>query len=577
MSCTISVRLAPMALGPLSATLNIRSASATLGSANVSGMGTAPGTLSISADAPVNGDCGAALIGSTSSTVATYTVKNIGTSATGMPTVSVNDTAQFTASGCSVSALQPNDTCTVSVTFKPKQHGQQTTSVSVSATPGGTANATVTGFGQNAATFAITATAGFDFGTAARGSTTGTTLSFTATNQGDVTSPTLAATTLGGTNPTSFSVTSDGCSGKAVAAGSTCALSVKFTPQVSGTPSTTLQVRSSSAVLGTATVSGKATPVWVKETASFAFKPFNVVTGTDANLVFAAGAAGNFISRSAGTWVDQSISNGPDFGQMGASSANSLWAVTSAGIERSTSPGIWYYDSSANGPMTLINGITPVSQTSVWASYQFDNGTLQAPMPGSVIYHYANGAWTSQTLALGGAGQMWGTSDTDVYAWGTHMQNDGGSSYKVTVILHRDASGNWSQTFTGKTLGVTANGLIGYTSVFGFGSPATNLYATARGDTVYRGTSPTNWTPMADAPAEIVGPKLHCDSVWGASPANVYIACMTSVYMHDGTTWSKPLTDANASFWSVWGSGPNDVYAVGSDTAGTTGVIYHLY
>ena len=139
------MKFVPQAQGPLSATLNIRSSSATLGSASLSGTGTAPGTLSVTADLPVNGDCGSAVIGATSSTIATYTVKNIGTSATGMPTISTSDTAQFIASGCALPSLAPNATCTVSVQFKPKHHGTQNATVSASATPGGTASAPVTG------------------------------------------------------------------------------------------------------------------------------------------------------------------------------------------------------------------------------------------------------------------------------------------------------------------------------------------------------------------------------------------------------------------------------------------------
>ena len=149
--------------------------------------------------------------------MATYTVKNVGTSMTGAPMVTTSDTAQFAASGCT-SALAPNATCTVTVSFTAKNHGTQTASVSASATPGGTANASVSGFGQNPATFAITSSSGFDFGSAATG-TTGLTLGFTATNQGDVMSPSLIAANLTGTNPTSFSVTSDLCTGKMIAAG----------------------------------------------------------------------------------------------------------------------------------------------------------------------------------------------------------------------------------------------------------------------------------------------------------------------------------------------------------------------
>ena len=171
--------------------------------------------------------------------------------------MTTSDTTQFVASGCAA-ALQPNATCTISVTFTAKQHGTQTASVSVSATPGGTANASVSGFGQNPATFVITSTSGFDFGSAAMG-TTGTTLTFKATNQGDVASPALIASNLTGTNPTLFATANDLCSGATIAAGSACTVDVQFTPKSQGPLAATLNVRAATGTLGSASLSGTGT------------------------------------------------------------------------------------------------------------------------------------------------------------------------------------------------------------------------------------------------------------------------------------------------------------------------------
>jgi hypothetical protein len=134
-SCHVNATFKPTSAGDKHAHFVVAATMGGMVAADLSGTGTPPGTVTISADAPANGDCGAALIGATSATVATYTVKNVGTSATGTPTVSTSDSTQFVASGCAA-ALQTNETCTVSVQFTAKQRGQQTASVSVSATPG---------------------------------------------------------------------------------------------------------------------------------------------------------------------------------------------------------------------------------------------------------------------------------------------------------------------------------------------------------------------------------------------------------------------------------------------------------
>src|SRR5207244_2379914 len=97
-----------------------------------------------------------------------------------------------------------------------------------------------------------------------------------------------------------FAIATDGCTGQVIAAGASCNLAVQFTPQVSGAPTAQINVRTASTVLGTATVSGKATPIWTKEMASVTSKPLNVVRGTDSSQLYAAGAGGYILARSGG-------------------------------------------------------------------------------------------------------------------------------------------------------------------------------------------------------------------------------------------------------------------------------------
>src|SRR5262249_37751552 len=152
---------------------------------------------------------GTALLGVASPMVAKFTVTNSGQAPTGTPMVSTSD-AQFVATGCA-NALPPNGQCTVSVTFTPASpggFGTQTASVKVTADPGGPAVAGLTGVGLRPAS--LSAPASVSFGdTTPRGSN-GPTETISVTNQGDVASVTLSASTLTGSG---FAIVAggDGC------------------------------------------------------------------------------------------------------------------------------------------------------------------------------------------------------------------------------------------------------------------------------------------------------------------------------------------------------------------------------
>ena len=59
-------------------------------------------------------------------------------------------------------------------------------------------------------------------------------------------------------------------------------------------------------------------------------------------------------------------------------------------------------------------------------------------------------------------------------------------------------------------------------------------------------------------------------AVWGTSATNVYAANWTGVVHYDGVEWVAGDTMPVAWLGGVWGSGPNDVFAVGDD-----GGIFH--
>jgi hypothetical protein len=137
-SCVVSVRFDPASPGDKSATLTVGDAAADL-----SGTATGSAVLALSSEANA---FGLVPIGG-ASTTAVFKVTNEGPVPSGTPSVALNG-ADFAISsnGCTA-ALGPKGTCSIGVQFRPAHLGAESATLSVSATPGGRANASLTGTG----------------------------------------------------------------------------------------------------------------------------------------------------------------------------------------------------------------------------------------------------------------------------------------------------------------------------------------------------------------------------------------------------------------------------------------------
>lgn len=567
-TCKVTTSFAPTSTGDKSAHFDLTAAMGGTVGADVTGTGTPQGTVSISPDMQ---SCGSALLNTTSTTMAMFTVTNIGTSATGVPSVSTSD-PQFTASGCTA-VLQPQDTCTVTVTFKPVNRGMQTASVSAMASPGGTANASATGTGLKPATFSVNPSS-YMFPTAVARNSTGATKTFVVTNVGDVMGPTLSASTITGTNAASFNKGTDGCSATTLAANGTCSVDVQLAPVTSGSLSATLNINASS-VLATASLAATGTPIWVQEAAGTT-GILNWVSGSDASNVMASGlmhdAQSNpsaiVLARNAGTgaWTSKSASPATSFGEISVGTSTVAWTTDDTELWELNGSGNWIIDNSPNSPKanassgTDLAGVFAVGSTDVFATV-----TMSAT---STMYHFtaANG-WVTETTPAG-ASQLWGTSASDMFAYGGFLS----SGQEFPVIIHRDGTGTWTRQYLGPG-GSTSSGLaVSVSGVSGVGKPATALYASVSGNGPLQATSAGNWTSIAGFPSG----AAKCYSVYAASTTAVFFVCSAGVYQYDGTTWGTPFAPAGMSLTSVWGSAANNVYVVGDD--GNEHVaIYHLY
>jgi hypothetical protein len=140
-SCAVTIRFAPVSPGSFSAVLSV---TATNGAdtSTLLGVGAAAATLAIS---PTSHAFGTVAIGLDSSF--TFTVTNTGGSYTGTLSVTLTGSPSMSIDANTCSVLPAGASCTVTVGFSPIAAGLASATLSVSASPGGTALATVTGAG----------------------------------------------------------------------------------------------------------------------------------------------------------------------------------------------------------------------------------------------------------------------------------------------------------------------------------------------------------------------------------------------------------------------------------------------
>jgi hypothetical protein len=207
-------------------------------------MVTPPAALSVS---PGSKDFSLVVVNST--VVASFDVLNGGGMSSGVPMAALGgtDAGQFSVTSGCTAQLTPGSRCTVMVTFKPTSVGAKNATLTVTASPGGSATATLMGTGALAGALTLTPTTPPSLGSLVPGAV-GTPTPFTVTNTGDL--PTSAlATSL--SNTTDFRL-DDQCGTATLAAHATCMLNVTFAPQTAGTKSATLAVTATQG--GTASV-----------------------------------------------------------------------------------------------------------------------------------------------------------------------------------------------------------------------------------------------------------------------------------------------------------------------------------
>ena len=246
-TCTIKARFNPGSTGSKLSSLTVMASPGGAAPSSLSGTGISQAALTIT---PATQDLGSLVIGTMSAPFA-FTVRNTGASPSGMitPTLASTDFA-IASNGCT-GTLAAGATCSISVQFTAAgPAGAKTAMLSVAASPGGTAMATVTGTSITMSLLTITP-ATHPFGNVLNGAMSAE-QTFTVTNTGGA-ATTVPTTTLSDT--TNFTVTMNGCTA-ALNAGASCTVKARFNPTTVASHNATLQVAAATGGTAVSQLSG---------------------------------------------------------------------------------------------------------------------------------------------------------------------------------------------------------------------------------------------------------------------------------------------------------------------------------
>lgn len=226
-SCTVQVNFTPQAAGPLSAFVQATATTGGTVQATLSGAGLRPAALSVS---PTSFTWPTEVAGS-AGTSASFVFTNDGDVSTGTLSTVLTGAAYSVKTTTCTGILAPQAPCTIDVTFAPATAGSHPGSLTVSATPGGSAVAALSGQAISPASLTLAPVAGSsaDFGNVLIGATN--TQTFRVTNTGQATSGQLSLS-LTGADAADFQLSSgtgDCQPGQTLTGGMACTIGVRFT------------------------------------------------------------------------------------------------------------------------------------------------------------------------------------------------------------------------------------------------------------------------------------------------------------------------------------------------------------
>jgi hypothetical protein len=251
-ACSFGIQFAPTTPGTKTAAVQINATPGGTINMTLTGSAQPQAALSIS---PTQKDFGTGALTS-ATTTQDFTILNAaGAVPTGTLSFALPDTDFAIVGSTCPSVLAGGDSCTITVQLQPKVIAAYNTTVSVNATPGGTASATITGNGVSA----LTITPSGAFPNTAVGAESD--ITFTVTNAATAVQTGILSTSLAGTSFGQFGIVSDGCAGTHLATGGTCTIVARFVPTSVGAKTASLTVSETPGIsTATANLSGTGGP-----------------------------------------------------------------------------------------------------------------------------------------------------------------------------------------------------------------------------------------------------------------------------------------------------------------------------
>jgi hypothetical protein len=143
---------------------------------------------------------------------------------------------------------------------------------------------------------------------------------------------------------------------------------------------------------------------------------------------------------------------------------------------------------------------------------------------------------------------IWGVDNSQIYAVG----NEG-------IILHFDGA-IWSRQFSGTDANLRDVWGTAENDIWAVGHEGDTPWNP--GDGVILHYDGNSWTEVTSILVAV--PPLI--AIWGSSPQDIFAVGDEGAMMHyDGFSWTAMTSGVSNSLYTVWGTGPSEVFAAGSD------------
>ena len=357
-------------------------------------------------------------VGSTSASL-TVVLTDTGSATLTLPSIALSDTADYSLMSTCGASLSAGGSCTLSLAFTPQTAASLPATITISNSAGASATVNISGTGTAVPlpVASLTPTAGLSFPATAASSTAGP-LTATLANTGSATL-TIPSITLGGTNPSDFSETTN-CTGT-LAGGSSCSIYVSFTPAAASTSyAATLTITDNSGGVANSTqsialIGSSSAPVTVPvatlSTTSLTFSPtpVNTAAGVQNVMLSNTGTAtltGIAISITGGTTAS-AFSQTSNCGSTLSMGANCTIAVNfTPTLPGSYSASLSLSDNASGSPQTVGlsgTGTAPVatfSSTSI--AFPVTKVATTSASYGVSLTNTGNGTLSITSIVLGG-------------------------------------------------------------------------------------------------------------------------------------------------------------------------------